>query len=482
MNIKVYQSGLKFMLVNAVKRLYGGEVIFHHSLDKGICASIISEQIIDKDELKRLKNYMNVLVKNNIPFKKLLVSKKEAYDFYNKKGYYEKAANVLNISNLTISLFELEGQYNYMYTHDMPASTGELSLFDLYYVDYNELILVYPIENKLDFTFRHNIFNTFNNYDEWLNKLNINYVTDVNKIITDGNIKDLITKNDIFVDHNLYDIANNIVKNNKRVVLIAGPSSSGKTTTSKKLSLYLSSMGYNALPISLDDFFVNRDETPLDSDGNKDYECLESLDLKLFNETLNKLLNGESTKLPKFNFILGEKEFNDKLYKINDNDILVIEGLHALNPNLIDSDINNLIHRIYISPLTPLNVDRHNYVSTTDNRLLRRIIRDFRTRGRSAEDTLASWKSVRCGEEKYIFPYTDMCDDILNTAYVYEIGVLKVFVEPLLYNISFDSPYYDDARRLIDSLKTFYTISSEYVSDDNLLREFIGGSIFEEDK
>lgn len=278
MNIKVYQAGLKFILINAVKRLYGGEVIFHHSLDRGICASIISEKIIDEIEMKRLKNYMNKIVEQNLPFNKLLVSKKEAFDFYNKKGYKEKASNILSVSNLTVSLFELEGQYNYMYTHELPKTTGELSLFDLYYIDYNELILVFPINEKIDFTFRHNIYNAFNDYDEWLNKLNINYVNDVNKIITSGNIKDLITKNDIFVDHNLYDIANNIVKNNKRIVLIAGPSSSGKTTTSKKLSLYLSSMGYNALPISLDDYFVNRCDTPLDKDGNKDYECLESID------------------------------------------------------------------------------------------------------------------------------------------------------------------------------------------------------------
>lgn len=480
MNTKIYQSGLKFMLCNAVKRLYNGEVIFHHSLDKGIYATIISETIIDETETKKLKNYMDVMVEKDIPFNKKVISKQEAYDFYTKKGQIEKANNILNISNLTVSLFEFEGQYNYFYSHDMPKSTSELSLFDLHYISENEIVLLYPSNGEINFVFRNKIYESFQQYDEWLNKLDINYVYDVNKIVAEGKIEDLIRKNDITVDNNLFEIAKDVVRKNKRIVLIAGPSSSGKTTTSRKMSLYLSSMGLNAMPISLDDFFVNRNETPLDEDGNRDYECLESLDLKLFNDTLSALLRGESVKLPRYNFILGVKEYDERESSIGENDVLVIEGLHALNPNLMNLEDNSVCYKIYISPLTPLNVDRHNYVSTTDNRLIRRIVRDFRTRGRSAEASLATWASVRRGEEKYIFPYTDTCDAILNTAYIYELGVLKVYVEPLLYSIKMDSEYYYEARRLLDNLKTFYTIPSEYVNEENLLREFIGGSDFEE--
>ena len=364
----------------------------------------------------------------------------------------------------------------------MPKSSGELKEFDLYFISDNELVLLYPTENGIDFTMRHHIYDCFHDYDNWMDLMDINYVSDVNKIIAEGNIKDLIKKNDIKVDSDLHDIAKDICEKKKRIVLIAGPSSSGKTTTSKKLSLYLSSMGLNSVPISLDDFFVNRDETPLDENGKRDYECLNALDVKLFNEVLNKLLNGETVQMPRYNFLEGQKEFSeDHTLTITDSDCLVIEGLHGLNPELLKLVDLDVVYKIYISPLTPLNVDRHNYVSTTDNRLLRRMIRDFRTRGRSAEATLATWASVRRGEEKYIFPYTDTCDAILNTAYAYEIGMLKVYVEPLLYSIPMDSQFYFEARRLIDNLKTFYTVPSEYVPDDNLLREFIGGSIFEEE-
>lgn len=480
MNIKIYGAGLKFMLCNAIKRLYNGEVVFHHSLDHGIYATIISDVIIDENEVEKIKNTMNVMVSQDIPFNKKVVSKQEAYDFFKKKGNIEKSLNVLNINNLTVSLFEFEGQYNYFYSHDMPKSSKEIPVFDLYYVGPNELVLLYPIDGKIDFTFRHNIYNSFRFYDEWLNKQGLNYVSDVNKIIAESSIRDLIKKNDIMVDNEVYDIAKKVVELGKRIVLIAGPSSSGKTTTSKKMSLYLSSLGCKAHAISLDDFFVNRDETPLDEFGKRDYECLESIDVKLFNEDLKKLLSGESVVIPTYNFLIGEKEYKRDPLTIGEADILVIEGLHALNPRLLELEDTSVIYKVYISPLTPLNVDRHNYVSTTDNRLLRRIVRDYRTRGRSAEASLATWSSVRAGEEKHIFPYTDTADAIVNTAYVYELGVLKVYVEPLLYNISMDSEFYYEARRLLDNLKSIYPIPSEYVDEDNLLREFIGGSCFEE--
>lgn len=480
MNYKIYGAGLKFMLCNAVKRLYNGEVVFHHSLDHGIYATIISDCLIDENELNKIKSTMNTMVEKDIPFNKKVVSKREAYDFFIKKGHSEKAENVSNINNITVSLFEFEGQYNYFYSHDMPRSSKEIPLFDLYYVGPNELVLTYPIDGKLNFTFRNNIYNSFRFYDDWLNKQGLNYVSDVNKIVAEASIRDLIKKNDILVDNEVFNIAKSVVELGKRIVLIAGPSSSGKTTTSKKMSLYLSSLGCKAHAISLDDFFVNRDETPLDENGKRDYECLESIDVKLFNQDLRDLLDGKSVVIPTYNFILGEKEYKRDPLTIGNDDILVIEGLHALNPNLLEEQDTSVIYKVYISPLTPLNVDRHNYVSTTDNRLLRRIVRDYRTRGRSAEASLATWASVRAGEEKYIFPFTDTADAIVNTAYVYELGVLKVYVAPLLYNISMDSEFYYEARRLLDNLQSIYSIPSEFVDEDNLLREFIGGSCFEE--
>lgn len=479
MNSKIYQAGLKFMLINAIKRLYDGSVIFHHSLDHGIYATIITNKVINENEIIIIKQCMERMVLSNIPFNKKVISKKEAYDFFMRKEMTEKAKNVLNISNVTVSLFEFEGQYNYFYSHDMPKSSSELSVFDIHYISPNEIVLLYPTDGVINFTFRNKIYQAFGDYDVWLHKQKLDYVTDINREVSLGNIQDLIRKNDLFMDNKLYEISKEIIVNNKRVVLIAGPSSSGKTTTSRKLSLYLSSLGKKARSISLDDFFLNRVDTPLDENGKPDYERLDALELTLFNETLTKLLNGEGVKLPRFDFIEGVKVFDTEETTLSDDEILVIEGLHAINPDLMSIN-EDYLYKIYISPLTPLNVDRHNYISTTDNRLLRRIVRDFRTRGRSAEASLETWASVRRGEEKYIFPYTDNCDAIINTAYVYEIGVLKVYVEPLLYDIDINSPYYNEARRLIDSLKTFYPIPSEYVSRDNLLREFIGGSSFEE--
>jgi len=479
MSNKEYAAGLKFLLYVAVKDLFDGEVFFHHSLDKGIYTTIECKEIIDKEKLLNIKNYMKKLVDKNIPIVKRIVKKEDAYKYYKEKNALEKMTNVLNISNITVSLFELNGKYNYFYTHSMVKSTGELKLFDLYFIEDNKFILVLPTNDEIIFNFRNKIYESFREYDSWLKRVDINYVMDLNKLIADGKIKDFIRKNDIMIERNLEGIAEDIVSKNKRIVLLAGPSSSGKTTTSKKLSLYLSSLGVNAIPISLDDFFLNRNETPVDEYGNKDYESINALDLKLFNKVLTDLMNGNKTYLPSYNFITGEKEMSTTPIVLNKNDCLVIEGLHGLNPNLISSEYQNLIYKIYISPLTPLNVDRHNYVSTTENRLLRRIIRDFRTRGKSGEDSLASWESVRRGEETYIFPYTDSADAIINTAYTYEIGVLKVYVEPILYSIDINSKYYNEARRIIDHLKTFYPIPSEYVSEDNLLREFIGGSSFE---
>ncbi len=482
MNIKIYQGGLKYIFCNTIKRLYDGEVIFHHSLDKGIYATIIADEIIDKKEIEKIKKQMKQTILEDIPFNRKVLNKNDAIKFFMLKGEKEKAANVLNVSSSTVTLYEFEGQYNYFYVPEMPRTSKDIELFDIYYVDDNEVVLIYPTNQQIEFIFRKRIYSSFKQYHDWLNKLNLNYVCDVNDIVAEGHIRDLIRKNDIMIDNNLYEIAKDIVSKSKRIVLIAGPSSSGKTTTSKKMSLYLSSLGYNARPISLDDFFVERNQTPLDEDGQRDYECLEALDIELFNNVLASLLNGEEVHMPRFDFIKGEKEFLPESLQVSENDILVIEGLHALNPNLIKSNISDECYKIYISPLTPLNVDRHNYISTTDNRLLRRIVRDFRTRGRSCEASLATWASVRRGEEKYIFPFTDTCDAILNTAYVYEIGVLKVYVEPLLLSIPVDSDYYEEARRLIDELTSFYTIPSEYVSRDNLLREFIGGSSFEEEK
>ena len=466
------------MLINTVKRLYDGEVFFEHSLDHGIYGVIEAKTPIDQEALKTIKEYMTTMVSQNLPFDKQIVSKKEAFEFYKKKGHMEKAFNVLNIGNVAVSMFSLEGQYNYLYTHDMPQSTGVIQYFDLFFIDTNKFILVYPFNGKLDFTFRRKLFETFTEYNDWSRRLQVPFVSNLNNIISEGKIGDLIRKNDIIMNSKINDIARDIIDKKKKIVLLAGPSSSGKTTSSKKLALYLSSYGVNAIAISLDDFYKDNDKKPILPDGKVDYESINAIDINAFSDCLNRLMNGESVQLPVYNFEVGTHSLGEPI-SVGEKDVIVVEGLHAINPQLISMINNDLIYKMYISPLTPLGIDRHNYVSTTDNRLLRRMIRDFRTRGSSAEKTILTWGDVRTGEENYIFPYTDSVDVVLNTAYIYEMGILKVFCEPLLKQISIDSDAYEEARRLLDALNVFYPISSELISHDNVLREFIGGSVFE---
>ena len=260
--------------------------------------------------------------------------------------------------------------------------------------------------------------------------------------------------------------------------MLAGPSSSGKTTTAKKIMLTLQSMGVKPIVISIDDYFVDRGQTPLDSNGKPDFECLEALDVESLNKDLNNLLLGNEVDLPRYNFILGKKEYKNNYVKLDENGIIIMEGLHTLNDKLTPSISNDLKYRVYLSPFIAVNIDRHNYISSTDLRLIRRIIRDNNNRGYDISKTLEIWQSVRNGEEKNIFPFISNADAILNTSLPYELSVLKIYITPLLFSINNDSPYYEEARRLIYFLRNFFPISSEYVSEESIIREFIGGSVF----
>ena len=323
------------------------------------------------------------------------------------------------------------------------------------------------------------MFEVFKQYRDWGKKLNLSTSVDLNRIVSTGRISDMIKIDSTVFDHRVLTVAKEISdqKKNIKIVLIAGPSS-GKTTTSKKLCMYLQLFGLTPKVIGMDDYFVEREETPKNEDGSYDYECLEAVDLKLFDKQVASLLKGDEVLLPSFNFTFGKKEYNKQM-KLEEDDILVIEGIHALDDKVLTNIPRTQKYKIYISPLTELNVDDHNRISTTDNRLLRRIIRDNRTRGHSVDDTLAAWKSVRNGEEKYVFPYQDDSDVTINSAATYEIGVLKTYVEPLLYSVETTSPYYEEAKRLIDFLRVFLPIPSDAIPEDAIIREFIGGSYFE---
>ena len=481
---KIYKNGLKFILIAAIKELYKHqiEIFFEHSIDKGICFTLKTTGFLPNDILLKIKEKMLEIINYNYPFKKVSVYKKDAIEFFEKLDYYEKAKNIQNISNEFVTLYNLKDYYNYFYT-DMPYSTKCLKYFNIMHIEDNKFVLLFPlIENggKVP-NYTHYPLNmlAFKDYKEWIHSLNIFNVCDVNALVSQGMIEEFIRTNELYLQKNILKAAEKIVSlQNKRIILVAGPSSSGKTTTSKKLSVALKTFGKNILNISLDDYYVDQINMPIEAIKNRDFESIDLLDLELLNKQIDSLLKYESVILPKYDFITGKKTFNNQPVKINEDYIIIIEGLHALNDLLLTNVSSDILYKLYISPFEPLSIDRHNHLSTLDLRLIRRIVRDSKFRGVTAEETIKSWQKVREGEERYIFPYMKNVDSVLNTSLIYEMGILKVYAEPLLYSVPVTSKAYKEAKRLIDFLKIFYPIPSEWVEKNSLLREFIGGSIF----
>lgn len=468
------------VLYVAVKELFKCDIYFMHSLDKGLYCKIMANNSLTNDDINKLKLKMQEIIESNYKITKKFVTKKDAYDYYLKVKEYEKASNILNLNNKTVTMYELLGYYNY-FMDGMPITTGGLK-FNITYLNNNDLVLTFPImtDNKiLSYSSQDMILKSFRDYAKWCDVQKVKYVSDLNKVVSDSKIKEFIKKNDIMIDNQIYELAYTIYKEGKKIILLGGPSSSGKTTSTRKLSLYLNALGLNPIYLSLDDYFKDRVDTPKLENGEYDFESLRAIDLDLFNDHLERMLNGERISIPTYNFLTGKKEFNNNFVELKENDIVLIEGLHCLNEELTKDIPYDKKLKVYISPFMPLSIDRHNHLSTTDIRLLRRIVRDNRTRGYNVESTLKNWDKVRNGETEHVFPFTNEANVILNTAYVYELGVLKVYVEPLLYSVSIESDYYNESRRLINELQMFFPIPSEYISDDNILREFIGESYFE---
>lgn len=476
---KMYQAGLKFILGLVLKKLYGDkcDIRYNHSIHKGVHANIIYEGIIDKDDITKIKEEMNKLIDADLKFNKLIVDSKEAYNYYHRMNYIEKADNVHNISNQVVSLYKLNGYLNYFYV-DMPYSTKCLNDFEILYINENEILLMFSSNEKNAYENYAKVINCYKKSYDWLIDMDIPYIDSINKLITDGKFTDLIRTSEIDYNNRIYEVAKDVINKKARFLMLAGPSSSGKTTTAKKFMLTLKSMGMNPMVISIDDYFVDKDKTPLDSEGKPDFECLEAIDVATFNKDLNDLIDGKTINLPKYNFVLGKREYNDNYVQLGENGIVIMEGLHTLNDKLTPSIDKSLKYRVYLSPFIAVNIDRHNYISSTDLRLIRRIIRDNNNRGYDVTKTIDIWQKVREGEEKNIFPFMSNADAVLNTSLPYEFSVLKIYATPLLFSVTNDSPYYEEARRLIYFLRNFFPISSEYVDEESIIREFIGGSVF----
>ena len=476
---RMYQAALKFIFEVAVKEIFENvEVEFLHSVPRGIMTEIVGSHNIIKEDLNKIKGAMSKIVADNEKIERYNVSKKDAIHYFETQNQIEKAINIHNTNVDVVTFHKLKNYYNYYYA-ELPYNSKKISKFDLVYLGKNKIVLVYPSSRTEglvpEYVHYDNIIDTFESGKSWLKTMHVPYLSELNKQVSESKIKELIEANELVFNEHIFEVAKTIHKTrDKKVILIAGPSSTGKTTTTKRLASYLRALGYNTIPISVDDYYKDKEEIPTLENGESDFESLNAIDTNMFNEDINNLLAGKEVNLPVYNFVIQKKNRCENATMMKENSILLIEGLHCLNDDLTPDIEDKYKYKIYLSPFIPLGIDRHNYVSTVDLRLLRRIVRDNRTRGTNVAETIRLWQNVRMGEEKYIFPYIHQADILVNTAYVFEVGVLKVFVEPLLYSVGLDSPYYEEARRLIKSLQGFYPIPSEYISKDSILREFIG--------
>ncbi len=479
----IYARTTQFLLILAVKELFHEEanVVIEHSIDKGYYCEIHGIEI-DKPIIRNLEEKMRELVKEDLPIEKISVSRLDAMKYFERQKQSDKAKVLKYISNTYINLYHAKNLYDYFYGK-VAHTTGQIDDFKLTYIKDNGFVLSHPTsynpECTLDYVHHQRLFNKFLEYTKWGRQIGISNASDLNEIVSSGKAGNIIRLAEAYYNNQLAAISDKIAQNkNIKLILIAGPSSSGKTTSCKKLAVNLQSRGLKPHQISLDDYFIDRDKTPKLENGNLDTESLKALDVTLFNKHLMQLLNGEKVEIPSYNFVLGKREYNGNILQIGKDDVILVEGLHCLNEDLTMAIDRGMKYKIYISPLTQLNIDHHNRIHTSDTRKLRRIVRDSKYRGHGASETLNKWNDIRDGEEKYIFPYQDDADEMLNSALVYEIGVLKTYAEPLLFNIKETDNCYPEALRLINFLRNFLPIPSEEVPNDSVIREFIGNSCF----
>lgn len=480
-----YVRSATFILLKAIYDVAGKKnlekTVVHYALGNGLYFTMEGGTAITEEFLVSVKKRMEELVKEELPIVKRSVGTDEAIALFHKHHMYDKEKLFRYRRVSRVNIYSIESFEDYFYGF-MACHTGYVKYFDLQLYD-EGFVLILPRKetpDKLDpFVPQNKIFSVQKESQEWGEKMDVATVGDLNGKLTREGVRSILLIQEALQEAKISDIAQQIKeRGNVKFVMIAGPSSSGKTSFSHRLSIQLMAHGMRPHPIAVDNYFVNREDTPLDEFGEKNYECLEAIDVELFNENMLALLSGEEVELPVYNFVTGKREYKGDYLKLGKEDILVIEGIHGLNDRLSYALPKESKFKIYISALTQLNIDEHNRIPTTDGRLIRRIVRDARTRGTSAKETIARWPSVRRGEEENIFPFQEQADVMFNSALVYELACLKVYAEPLLFGIEKNEPEYEEAKRLLKFFDYFVPVPSEEVPNNSLLREFIGGSCF----
>ena len=484
--MRTYVRSLCFVLCKAVEELYPhGGILLEHPVSKGYYCRPDIGRPIGLDDVQRIKQRMKEIVAEDIPFHRYECHTDEVVELFRSKGMTDKVKLLETSGNLYSYYYTLGDTVDYYYGSLLP-STGYIHRFDVVKY-YDGLLLQVPCRDNPDkleeLVKQEKMLDVFKEHRRWNQILGVGTVGDFNIACNAGHATELINVSEALQEKRISQIADEIYSRRLkgrplRLVLISGPSSSGKTTFSKRLSVQLMANGLHPYPVSLDDYFVNREDTPRDANGEYDYESLYALDLDFFNAQLRAMLSGEEVELPRFNFTTGKREASGNRLRLTDNMILILEGIHALNPELTAHLPAESKFKIYVSALTTILLDNHNYIPTTDNRLLRRIIRDYKYRGYSAEETIARWPGVRAGEDKWIFPYQENADVMFNSALLFELAVIKDYAEPILRQVPNNRPEYSEAYRLRKFLEYFVPLQDKELPPTSLLREFLGGSSF----